>query len=104
MQENEAISDMNYLLVAGEAHVRPYVVRIDEQASEAAALATAAQMGEGKNFLQLSFLVNLDTGECKRFGRDDKGEWVLVDSAFDQNIGVMTPPEMFQQVSEENQE
>ena len=85
---------MSYILIAQEAHTLPFAVEMDEENVEQA-LKKAASMEEGRNILQFTFIVDLETKEVKRVSRGLDGEWSASDTAFDANIGIHTPDEYF---------
>lgn len=86
---------MSALLIAQEAHTRPYVITIDGSAE--AALKSVCTMEEERNVFNPMFLIDLDTGVVSRLVRDEEGGWKLNDTAFKQDIGILTPDEWFEE-------
>ena len=85
---------MKFLLIGQEAHTLPFAIEITEETLQKALVSTA-NLEEGRNLLQVSFIVDLDTGEAKRTIRTEAG-WAVSDTAYDQNLGIATPDDYFQ--------
>lgn len=84
---------MRYLLIGQEAHTLPFAIEITEESLEQALVSTA-NLEEGRNLLQVSFIVDLETGEAKRTIRSEAG-WAVSDTAYTQDIGISTPDDYF---------
>ena len=86
---------MSYILIAQESLTLPFVVRIDGESVEQV-LSKAAEMEEGRNMLQFTFIIDLETQEVKRVSRSSDGGWLATDTALDSDLGVNTKDEYFE--------
>ena len=85
---------MNFVLIGKEAHTMPYAIKLSASGVEPA-LAEASSFDKGRNFFQPLFWIDLDTGAVQRVVRTKNRKFALVDEAFNQSLGVDTPPAFF---------
>lgn len=82
---------MKFVLIGKEAHTMPYAIELSANSVQPA-LAEAGSFDKDRNFFQPMFWIDLDAGTVQRVVRNKDRKFELVDEAFNQNLGVDTPP------------
>ena len=86
---------MKYIVIAGTSSLLPFAVEVDTDSIEDAVSQAIPNKGVDMTLSPI-LVIDKENGEVKRPHRTEDG-WRVSDTAYDQNLGVFTPDEYFQE-------